>query len=396
MGILVANIIVFGQPHSAGFYPGAFISDPGTGADAMWAAQLVLVDGKMRGLFTLLFGAGLLLFMDKAWARGATRWLQVRRLAWLGLFGALHYFLLWRGDILFLYAVAGLVALLVAALSRHKLLVLGALGYVVGGLLDAGSSIPFAFVADTDMGDRPIYAQLAADLDASKAADFADGMLETALITQGRYGEWVAHNVSEHASSFAYQLQDFWIETLPLMLLGMALYRYGLFSGGLAAGRQRLFGWILLAAGTALSVPVAVYTLAGGLTYYGTLAALTGWLVVPQLLSTLGLAALLGLWGMHANGWLAERIKAAGRAAFSNYLGTSAVMMIVFHGWAGGLFGQLSRGELYLVAAATCALMLLWSKLWLDRFRYGPLEWLWRCLTYGCRFPLRKSRPASA
>jgi hypothetical protein len=80
----------------------------------------------------------------------------------------------------------------------------------------------------------------------------------------------------------------------------------------------------------------------------------------------------------------------AGRAAFTNYLGTSIVMMFVFHGWALGLFGQLNRPQLYIVVALASVLMLAWSKPWLDRYRYGPLEWLWRCLTYGKVFPLRK------
>ena len=65
-------------------------------------------------------------------------------------------------------------------------------------------------------------------------------------------------------------------------------------------------------------------------------------------------------------------------------------MLFVFHGWAGGLYGELNRPQLYIVVASTWVLMLLWSKPWLDRFRFGPLEWLWRCLTYGERFPLKR------
>jgi uncharacterized protein len=105
---------------------------------------------------------------------------------------------------------------------------------------------------------------------------------------------------------------------------------------------------------------------------------------------TLGLAALLVEYSRTATGWLSERVRAAGRAAFTNYLGTSIVMMVVFQGWGLGLFGQLNRPALYLVTGLAWALMLLWSKPWLDRFRYGPLEWLWRCLTYRRLFPLRK------
>ena len=117
---------------------------------------------------------------------------------------------------------------------------------------------------------------------------------------------------------------------------------------------------------------------------------MVGWSMGPRLLCVLGLVALLALWGRSAGGWLATRVSAAGRAAFSNYLGTSIVMLFVFHGWAGGLFGRLGRSELYLVMFAGWVLMLLWSKPWLDRYRFGPLEWLWRCLTYRRLFPMRR------
>jgi uncharacterized protein len=96
------------------------------------------------------------------------------------------------------------------------------------------------------------------------------------------------------------------------------------------------------------------------------------------------------VWAPTATGWLGERVRAAGRAAFTNYLGTSIVMMFVFHGWALGLFGQLNRPQLYVVVVLTCVLMLAWSKPWLERYRYGPLEWLWRCLTYRQVFALRR------
>ena len=104
----------------------------------------------------------------------------------------------------------------------------------------------------------------------------------------------------------------------------------------------------------------------------------------------LGIAALLVAYSPGWTDWLAERVRAAGRAAFTNYLGTSILMLFVFHGWALGLFGELNRPQLYLVTALTWVLMLVWSKPWLDRFRYGPLEWLWRCLTYRKLFPLRR------
>jgi uncharacterized protein len=87
MGILAANIIAFGQPFTAYMFPEEFLVPDGDDGGWLWVAQFVLIDGKMRGLFTLLFGAGLMLFMERAWARGSTRWLQARRLLWLLLFG---------------------------------------------------------------------------------------------------------------------------------------------------------------------------------------------------------------------------------------------------------------------------------------------------------------------
>jgi uncharacterized protein len=104
----------------------------------------------------------------------------------------------------------------------------------------------------------------------------------------------------------------------------------------------------------------------------------------------LGMAALLVVYAPSATGWLGDRVRAAGRAAFTNYLGTSVLMMLVFHGWALGLYGELNRPQLYVVVALACVVMLAWSKPWLDRYRYGPLEWLWRSLTYRKVFPLRK------
>ncbi|MDQ4086972.1 MAG: DUF418 domain-containing protein, partial [Pseudomonadota bacterium] len=92
---------------------------------------------------------------------------------------------------------------------------------------------------------------------------------------------------------------------------------------------------------------------------------------------------------------LVERIGAAGRAAFTNYLGTSILMTTLFYGYGLGLFGSMSRVELWLVVLPTWALMLLWSKPWLDRFRYGPLEWLWRSLARGRLEPIRRALPAT-
>lgn len=390
MGILAANIVAFGQPFSAYMWPDGFLVPANDPNGWWWIAQFVLVDGKMRGLFTLLFGAGMMLFVEKAWASGSSRWLQFRRLVWLLLFGLLHFFLIWRGDILTYYALIGAVVLLCLRWTAKTQLVVGLLGYLVGALVYAAMMIPLAYVADTPVGEQAAFAGMREDLEAGKQAALADDSAMTALKAAGNYPGLTAYRFTEHGTEPLTNALFFAFETFPLMLVGVALFRLGLFSGGMNRTRLVRWGWTGLLVGAALHLAIGLWTQAGGFTYYGTLAAFMGWSALPRLIMVLGLAALLSVYGAGATGWLGQRVSAAGRAAFTNYLGTSMVMAVVFHGWGLGLFGMLDRPELYGVVACAWLVMLAWSKPWLDRFRYGPLEWLWRCLTYGRLFPLRR------
>lgn len=390
MGILAANIVAFGQPFSAYMYPAAFLIPAGAGSDWMWIAQFVLIDGKMRGLFTLLFGAGMYLFMESAWAKGSSRWLQARRLFWLLLFGLFHFYFIWRGDILTYYALTGFVVLLCLRWSVKTQLVVGLLGYVVGALLYAAMMVPLHYIAETDMGKQTAFSEMRAGLLEEQERVLAEDAIDTQLTVSGDYAELTAHRFAEHGSEPAMNLLLFAFETFPLMLLGVALYRMGLFSGGVDLRRLRKWGWAGLLIGAALHLAIGLWAMGTGFSYYGTLAAFMGFSPLPRLIMVLGLAALFVLWAPRATGWLGQRVTAAGRAAFTNYLGTSVVMLFVFQGWALGLFGELDRLGLYGVVALACIAMLAWSKPWLERFRYGPLEWLWRCLTYGKLFPLRR------
>ncbi|SHN51118.1 DUF418 domain-containing protein [Erythrobacter sanguineus] len=390
MGILAANIVAFGQPFEAYMYPAAFKVDAGDPGGWMWIAQFILIDGKMRGLFTLLFGAGLYLFMEKAWARGATRKLQAWRLFILMIFGMIHFFFIWPGDILFYYALFGFLALACIGWSIRTQLVVGLAGYMLGVLvLGVGMSIPWAVMSGA-MGDGPEMAEARTGLVAGMEDAMAHGAVPNAAIAAGDYGTLVTHRLTEQWYEPISNALLFGFETLSLMLVGMALYRLGFFSGGFARAKLVRWGWAGVILGGLVHLAIGLAMRADGFSYYGTLAAFVGWSPLPRLWMVLGMAALLVVYAPPATGWLGDRVRAAGRAAFTNYLGTSIAMMFVFHGWALGLFGELNRPQLYVVVALTCALMLAWSKPWLDRYRYGPLEWLWRCLTYRQVFPLRK------
>lgn len=375
LGILAANIVGMGQPMVAYGWPSGFLTEPGPLSDWLWGMQMAFVDGKFRGLFTLLFGAGMVLFQRRAEKREPGQGRLVRRLAWLALFGLAHWALLWRGDILLTYAVAGLAALPFLAWPAHKQFALGLAGYLVGAAMLLG--VVAAMVAVDPAGWREVAAE-----------DMIDGRLEGAVMASGDYGAWIAHSLGAHLEDLLAGVLWALFETLPLLLIGMSLVSAGVFDGRADPRRQRRWGLALWIAGTAATAAIAGSAVRGGIAYEEGLVA-PAWTAFPALASSLGLMALLASWGRGATGWPAHRLGAAGRCAFTNYIGCSALALVVFSGWGLGLFGKLGRLELYGVMLAFWAIMLAWPVWWLARFRHGPLEWAWRCLTYGRWLPLR-------
>jgi uncharacterized protein len=390
MGILWANIVAFGQPMLAYFTPSKFLVPNGDPQGWLWIVQFVLIDGKMRGLFTLLFGAGMVLFMEKAWARGATRWLQAWRLVILACFGLIHFYFIWFGDILFGYAFCGLIALTTLRWAVKTQLWVGIAGYMVGVLFFATTVIPWVMLNSDSFAANPDFAEQRAQMIEGMQSQIEADKVPSEAIASGDYGALVAHRIGEQGLEPLTNTLLFGWETLPLMLIGMALFRMGFFSGGVARGKLVTWGGVAFAIGALAHLAIGLVMQADGFSPFGTQAAFLGMSALPRLFMTIGLAALMVAYAPSATGWLGDRIRAAGRAAFTNYLGTSIVMMFVFHGWALGLFGQLNRPQLYIVVVLAWIVMLAWSKPWLARFNYGPLEWLWRCLTYRKVFPLKK------
>jgi uncharacterized protein len=376
LGILAANIIGMGQPMVAYGWPGGFLGPAGPYSDWLWGMQLVFVDGKFRGLFTLLFGAGMVLFLRSAENRGEDSWLLARRLAWLGLFGFLHWALLWRGDILLTYAVAGLVATPFLSRSARKQFALGLTAYLVGAAMLL--AIVIALMGIDPASWRDVV-----------AGETADGAREAAIMASADYGAWVQHSWA-HVGDLPVNLLWALFETLPLLLIGMSLVGAGVFDGRADPRAQQRWGFVLWVTGTAATGAIAGWALRGGISYEDSLVV-PSWSALPAIASSLGLMALLALWGRTATGWLSRKLADAGRCAFTNYIGTSALALAVFSGWGLDLFGKLGRLELYGVMLVFWLVMLAWPGWWLARYRHGPLEWLWRCLTHGRRLPLARS-----
>jgi len=184
-------------------------------------------------------------------------------------------------------------------------------------------------------------------------------------------------------------------ETMAAMLLGMAGYRSGFLTGSWPSSTYRRFAAIALGITFSAYLLLGLNSMAHGFdqrwVYFDSILA-----TVPfRVLGAAGYAALIILV-LRPGGWLTARMAAVGRAAFTNYLGTSVLMTTLFYGWGLGQFARWNRAEVYLLAPLAWLLMLAWSKPWLDRYRYGPLEWLWRSLARWQRQPMRRRDAAAA
>lgn len=374
MGILAVNAVGFAQPMSVYISP-ELSPFPlvGTEATAWWVVQ-TFFHYKFVTLFSMLFGVSILLVggerSDKA--RGA---LLRRRLGWLAAIGLIHGLVIWFGDILLLYACAGFVAMLARSWSPKRLFTVSITVLLLGSLL-AVAPLLLLEGAPPDLrkqviaamgqpgGDVPVAASIAA-----MRAGLVPAMIENAK-------QWIT---LQSASLLVF----IW-RTAALMLLGMALFKTGFLTGkaktwiyatliALAAVGLAWGGWensAKLATGFAKPQALGRYQLA------------YEFMTLPTTLGYVSLAILL--IRSQAIVKLLNPLARLGQMAFTNYLTQSIIMTTIF--WSGrglSLFGQLDRVQLWMCVIAIWALQLIWSPLWLSRFRMGPLEWIWRRLSYG-------------
>jgi uncharacterized protein len=384
LGILAMNIQSFSMISAAYLNPTAY--GDLTGANLwVWILSHVLADQKMYGIFSMLFGAGILLMTGRADAsRGKSAGLHYRRMGWLLLFGVLHAHLFWYGDILYPYALCGMFVYLLRRKSPRTLFALAGLFMFIGSAiyLLIGWSMQF----------WPPAAVTAFAEDAwSPSADHVQAELAAYR------GGWLAQMPwrSEEALFMQTLLFVFvfvW-KTVANMLLGMALLK----SGVLTAHRSRAFYTRLSLAGFATGLTVVSlgvwknfaagwdvrysFFFGSQYNYWGSIAVDMGW---------------IGLWMLvcMSSGfvWLKESLSAVGRTAFSNYILQTLIATTLFYGHGFGLFGSVSRLGQILICAVIWALQLVIAPIWLRHFEYGPMEWLWRSLTYRQKMPMRVQR----
>ena len=350
MGILTMNVVSYGLPGAAYFN----LDADGTHTWLDWligGAGEVLFDQKFLGLFSMLFGAGIVLFADRAEAKGRRAgWFSLWRNFLLLLIGLAHM-ALWDGDILVLYAVC---APLVILLRRRRPATLLA----VGTLLVLSSAAVAALVQSTI--DEPAEQLAGLWYEGDTMADEA--------------GSWFIYN--------------FFAVGLGMMLVGVALYRLDVLNGRRSTGFYRRLAVIGLAVGLPLAGLGLALTAAND--FSGDVALVGG---VPNTFATipaaLGYVGVITLWNASADSPLRRRVRALGRMALTNYLTQTVIGIVVLRGFFEP--EDLSRSGLAAFMVAVWALQLWWSKAWLDRFRYGPAEWLWRMATYRRWQPIRVS-----
>ncbi|HWH22814.1 MAG TPA: DUF418 domain-containing protein, partial [Allosphingosinicella sp.] len=232
------------------------------------------------------------------------------------------------------------------------------------------------------------------DMKAQFGALSGQPLLEKLGIYRGGYGGILEDRVSRNLGSPFKAVVIFGWETLAYFLFGMAALKNGFLTGGWNNSAYRRTLLIGFGIGIPAYAALAYLLTRDGFSIPMVLAVTLPGTVPFRPLLVIATAALIILLTRNG-GALVGRIAAAGRAAFTNYLGTSIIMTSLFYGYGLGAYGTLGRAELWLVVIPMWALMLLWSKPWLERFHYGPFEWLWRSLARGKAQPMRRM-PATA
>jgi uncharacterized protein len=408
LGILLMNITAFALPFAASFDPTA--GGGHTGADlSVWAANTVLFEGKMRAIFSMLFGAGMLVLTSRLEQRGLAAEsadIYYRRLLWLLAFGLLHAYFIWWGDILFFYAVLGLFLFPMRRLSGRILIAAGLALLLIGAgrgmvsVLNLQSTRNAARAADAAAATgRPLSeAEKAAQAEWSKRLKDAhpapENLAKETAAYRGSYWDALRYRAAFLAGAQAQWLYHYFVFDIGgMMLLGIGFFKVGLFSARLPS---RTYAW-MAAVGYGVGLPVAAlavsHDIASGFNPLSMALGSVMHAVARIPIATAHVAVVMLVWKSRSLRPWTWPLAAVGQTAFSCYIVQSILCTTFFYGYGAGMFAHLSRVQLCIVVAIVWLILLVASPLWLARFRFGPLEWAWRSLTYLQRQPMRLRQP---
>jgi uncharacterized protein len=401
LGILLLNINSFGLPFGAYFNPAVW--GGATGADlTTWLVAATWWDGKMRCIFSMLFGASAVIFLDRVERRGAGITgadLYYRRTMWLILIGLLHAHLVWAGDILYGYGVVGLLLFPLRRLKARTLIITGTVIILVHSLQGIGAGYGIGQLKA--QAERAEQSQTRSAEDLQVQAQWAqlvqlfatppdEVQKEIATHRGGWLGNLVLRSGEAALIEFTLFFQFILLDVLAMLIMGMGLYKAGVFS----ASRSYGFYGVLVAAGFGVGVPLnywcatkwieSGFDLPTYFTYIGASADIGRFSVAMGYTGLVMLACRAGL------NWVTGPLSRVGQMALSNYLLTSVLCTLIFNGYGFGAFASLSRFELLYVVVGVWAVNLIWSPFWLKRYLHGPAEWVWRSLIYWQKQPMRR------
>ena len=407
LGILLMNITGFGL-YKAYFNP--INSGGATGLNlSVWWINSMFFEGTMRGLFSMLFGAGILLFTSRKSENNpgsAVTDLFFRRLLWLLLFGVIHcYLLLWDGEILYAYAIVGMFAFSFRHLKPKHLIIWATVLLLIGTAL---------IIEDYYQANHKFETATAANLKKSKNETLSKEELKSIKewdelvendsatpeqikdeITQRNKGYFsiVMHKAHENQimETAALYRYNFW-DTLAMMLLGMAFLKTGI----LKAAKSNRFYWIMALIGYAIGLTTNYFEtnliISNNFSILSIYKSFNTY-HLGRVSTMLGNLAVIALF--IKSGWLPflqKALAAVGRMAFTNYVMHTIICITIFMGFGFAMYGKLQRYELYYIVFSIWIFQLIVSPIWLRYFRFGPLEWMWRSLTYWKIQPFMNTR----
>lgn len=337
--------------------------------------QYLLIDGKFYTLFSLLFGIGFSIIISHAAERGANGFrIFYRRMVILALIGCTHLMLIWSGVILLLYAVLGMLLPLIRNMSDRKILTVAIILLLMPVAVDGVAELTGLFLAEYPYGRWWHYAGVYG-------------------ITEENFGTWL-RDASSYREVHQFLVQGAW-ERMYEFIDGNRYFKVmGLFMIGFVMGRRKIYADLhthkrllikVALWGCMLGLPLsAVYAFSGVTSHPWGNTAHTVLYTVSVYPLGFAYAALLGLFCIRHKNWIVWRWFAApGRMALTNYISQSAIGMMLFYGIGLGLGAGIGLGVTELIAMGVFIFQILFSMAWMSVFRFGPLEWIWRMLTYG-------------
>lgn len=378
LGILIVNIQSFSMPDSAYTNPMSFGDFTGLNY-VVWWITYVMFDSKMMALFSMLFGAGIVLMSERAIKKtGKVAGLHYRRMLWLLVIGLVHAYLIWYGDILVSYALCGMIVFWLRNLKPKWLILIA----VVMLMVSSGFFLMTGFTVQA-YPDEPSVIEMREELnrDWNPSQEQVEEMLATYR------GSWLDQMKQRSITALGFQTFIFAIFTFwragGLMLIGMAMFKWGVFQAkrsnrfyviGAVAGL--LIGYSLVLLGVRRNLQsefegIQSLFINSQFNYWGSLFVCLGYACLVMLVCKSD-------W----LGWLKRSLQAVGQMALTNYLMQSIVCTLLFYGHGLGSYGYLDRWEQLIVVVVIWIAQMVLSPIWLSKFRYGPFEWLWRSLAY--------------